>query len=51
MVRAYQEQEGPNDMPYNPWFPATKTGLAICLYVVVLSVLVLWSIETFSKKL
>ncbi|KAK4036623.1 hypothetical protein OUZ56_028667 [Daphnia magna] len=51
MIRAFREQEGSHDVPYNPWIPATVNGLAICLYIVLLSVLVIWSIRAFSKNM
>ncbi|XP_059353361.1 uncharacterized protein LOC132087697 [Daphnia carinata] len=51
MIRAFREQEGSHDVPYDPWIPATVNVLAICLYIVLLSVLVIWSIRTFSKNL
>ncbi|EFX84595.1 hypothetical protein DAPPUDRAFT_314894 [Daphnia pulex] len=50
MVTAYQEQEGSHDVPYNPWFPATMNGLTMCLYAAVLSALVLWSIQAYSRN-
>ncbi|KAI9551355.1 hypothetical protein GHT06_021688 [Daphnia sinensis] len=51
MMRAFREQEGSHDVPYNPWIPATVNGLAICLYITLLSILVIWSIRSFSKNL
>jgi len=49
MVKSYRNQEDPNDDPYNPLVPASISGIIVFIYFLLLSALVLWTINAPTK--